>query len=232
MEEKDYFNISEEYPATFDKQHFYGLRSFAERVRYCSEHLPKIAAGSGRVVFKVDDKTALKLAKNPKGIAQNSQEAQIGGDNYFQSVVAIVYNYDQDDKWIESELASKVNSTRFKELVGVDIKTVGYYLRFREEEEKHSSRRSGFNPNFTPEQLQELHNNQFLADIFEMQQNFTILSGDFGELSSYGEVVRDGHPTIVLVDYGLSDEVWRDHYERKPQNRPHQYYVPANMNRY
>jgi hypothetical protein len=218
--ENQIFNVSEDYPASFNKQVFYGLKSFAARLKYCSDHLPKIAAGSGRVVFKIDEQTVLKLAKNPKGIAQNLQEAQIGRDSYFSSIVAQVINYDQDDKWIESELAKKVTPTRFKQLVGVDINTAGSYLRMREDENKPKRGGYGYSHGLAPELIEQLHENEFLVGVVDLMFNFNIMAADFTRLSSYGEVNREGHPTIVLVDYGLSDEVWQDHYERKPQPSP------------
>jgi len=218
---KYYFNISEDYPPSFDKEVFYGLRSFAERIRYCSQHLEKIAAGTGRVVFKVDDKTALKLAKNPKGIAQNAQEAQLGADNYISDIVANVFNSDNDDKWIESELATKVKPNRFKELVGVDIDTAGKYLMQREKEEERRSRSmSGYNFMDTKSELYtQLHENEFLQRVVELMFNYNIKAGDFSKLNSYGEVNREGHPTIVVVDYGLSDEVYQTHYMPKSLRR-------------
>lgn len=224
MDSKYYFDISEDYPATFNKEVFYGLKSFAARINYCSEHLPKIAAGTGRIVFKIDDKTVLKLAKNPKGIAQNLEEASIGRDSYFQDVVAHVYNYDPDDKWIESELAKKVTPTRFKQVTGVDIQTAGTYLKMREDEEKSRRNRSGgISYNIPADQLEQLHENDFLRDMFDLMMNYNLLAGDFDRLSSYGEVNRNGHPLIVAVDYGLSDEVWQDHYERRPAPRLQRY---------
>lgn len=210
---KYYTDLSEDFPASFNKEEFARLRSFAERIRYCTEHLSKIAAGSGRVVFLVDDKSVLKLAKNPKGIAQNLQEAQIGGDNYFKGIVAEVFDYDQDDKWIISEHAKKLTPTRFKQLTSMDIKTAGDYLMMRESENTPINRRFR-SYNFSQEQLEILHNNQFLADIVEVMFNFNIKAGDFTRLSSYGEVNREGQAMVVLVDYGLSDEVYNTHYAR------------------
>lgn len=208
--------VNEDFPPSFDKNVFYGLKSFAQRVKYCTQHLPKIAAGSGRVVFQIDEKTVLKLAKNPKGIAQNLQEAQLGTDNYFSDIVAQVYKYDQNDQWLEVERATKVTPTKFKALVGFDIETVSRYLKKREED--NAPRGKSFHMSsyeFDPVVLEQLHNNDFIKGIVELMHAFNIMSGDLTRLSSYGEVNRDGHPTIVLVDYGLSDEVYQDHYAPK-----------------
>ena len=58
--------IDEDYPSSFDMEHFKQLKRFNERVRYCDEHLTKISSGSARIVYIVDDKMVLKLAKNEK----------------------------------------------------------------------------------------------------------------------------------------------------------------------
>ena len=69
-------SIEEAYPESFNMETFKSLRNHAERNRYAAEHLQKIAAGSSRIVYKIDDEKVLKLAKNDKGIAQNETEIQ------------------------------------------------------------------------------------------------------------------------------------------------------------
>ena len=39
-------------------------------------------------------------------------------------------------------------------------------------------------------------------------------AADFGKLTSYGEVIRDGKPAVVLIDFGCSNDVWKTHYAR------------------
>jgi hypothetical protein len=39
--------------------------------------------------------------------------------------------------------------------------------------------------------------------------------GDMTRLSTYGEVIRDGKPKIVLVDFGLTNTVFDDFYRVK-----------------
>ena len=64
--------ISEEYPKDFDLNQFKSIKSFKGKVLYAKEKLGNpIGMGSSRVVFRVDDNKVLKLAKNPKGQAQN-----------------------------------------------------------------------------------------------------------------------------------------------------------------
>ena len=70
--------MGEDYPSSWNIEEFKSLRSFAERKRYCDANLQKIASGSGRIVYKVDNQKVLKLAKNKKGVAQNEIESELG----------------------------------------------------------------------------------------------------------------------------------------------------------
>lgn len=207
--------IAEDYPASFNKEHFYSLKSYRQRIEYCKQNLPLIASGSGRMVFKIDDKTVLKLAKNEKGKAQNEQEAQIGyNDSYFESIVTKVFHYDMNDEWIESEFAMKLKPSRFKQLTGVDVDEAGRYLR--NEFEENNGKKAIYH--IDPARLAQLHENEFLSTVRELMLNFNLSAGDLGRISSYGEVIRGGQSSVVVTDYGLSDEIYYQYYERPKRN--------------
>ena len=74
--------IEEDYPSSFDMERFKSLTSFNARIKYCEEHLQRLGSGSSRIVYKIDDKKVLKLAKNKKGISQNGTEIGLGNDSY------------------------------------------------------------------------------------------------------------------------------------------------------
>ena len=73
---KDFKMINEKYPNGWDLNTFKKLNTFKSRIEYCDKYLQKINSGSGRIVYKIDNDKVLKLAKNIKGIAQNSTEIQ------------------------------------------------------------------------------------------------------------------------------------------------------------
>lgn len=210
FEELSEYFMSEDYPASFNHDEFAKLRTFAERVRYCTQHLQKIGSGTSRIVYKIDDKSVLKLAKNPKGIAQNELEVQLSNDYYIRSMVATVYNSHPKDEWIESELANKLTPNRFKELTGVDIKLLNRYLWKRQTENKGGK----ISISLPPEQEDFLDENEFAQSIVDLMMNYDMSSGDLGKLSSYGEVNR-GEPTVVVIDYGLNEDVFQDFYQKK-----------------
>jgi hypothetical protein len=212
LEELGEYFMKEEYPSSFNHEEFAKLRSFAERVRYCEQHLQKLAAGSSRIVYRIDNEKVLKLAKNPKGIAQNELEIRLGNDWYLEKegIIAKVFNSDENNQWVEMEFAKKTTPTNFKNITGVDIKILATYLRIREDEFK--GRKSWVS--LDPQTREMCDENEFVASIVDFMHNYDMPAGDLGRLSSYGEVIHDGHPSIVVIDFGLDQEVYNTYYDR------------------
>jgi hypothetical protein len=105
VEEPTYFMNA---PA--EEQELNSTRNFRQRIKLIANKLNKLSAGgSSRIVYKINDKMVLKLAKNQKGIGQNSVEADVGSKNWY-SIVTKVYDYDEDYKWIVSEYAQPFKS--------------------------------------------------------------------------------------------------------------------------
>lgn len=203
-------SIEEAYPESFNMETFKSLRNHAERNRYAAEHLQKIAAGSSRVVYKIDDEKVLKLAKNNKGIAQNGTEISWGNDSYFGDILAKTFDYDDNDLWVEMELARKINKYEFKRLTGFNIEDVNTYLRIFEAE--NNGRTAWWS--IDPELKSKMNEDEFIAKILDFSQSADIEVGDFGRASSYGVVKRDGHEVLVITDYGLTKDVYQTHYEK------------------
>lgn len=198
----------EDYPSSFDMEHFKTLRSFAQRVKYCEEHLKRISSGSSRIVYMIDNTKVLKLAKNQKGLAQNEVEIQWGQDSYFGSILAHTFMYHPDDLWVEMELARKVTKKDFQRLTECNIEEMDMYLR------NFNAINHGKRPIFTmdPEVKERLDENEFVSAIVDFMANIDAPPGDFGRLSSYGIVQRNGQDDIVLIDFGLTNDVYQTYY--------------------
>lgn len=200
--------IKDDYPQSFNMDEFKSLNKFTERVKYCDQHLKKISAGSGRIVYMIDNTKVLKLAKNQKGVAQCEVEIQWGGDYYFNSILADVIDSHDNGLWVEMELANKCSKSQFKSMIGVDIDSFGRYLKNRELENK--GRSTIFR--IEPEIKEILNKNEFAQSVFEFMDASDSGAGDLGRTSSYGIVKRDGHDTIVIVDFGLTNDVYSTYY--------------------
>jgi mRNA-degrading endonuclease RelE of RelBE toxin-antitoxin system len=200
--------LDEDYPTNWNAEEFKQQRSFAARKKYCDTNLQKISSGTGRIVYKIDNEKVLKLAKNQKGVAQNEVEASFSNDYYFESILAKTFDSDPNDLWIEMELARKVTPTIWKKLFKFDINIINDYLH-EMYALRHNVRYYG---NKLPEDIiNELHENEDVKALYEFgDANDSV--GDLGKLSSYGLVKRDGHDSIVIIDYGLTGAIYDSYY--------------------
>jgi len=208
-------NLEEDYPVSFNMDEFKGLTSFAARKRYADEHLEKIASGSGRHVYAVDDKMALKLAANQKGLAQNAEETSVSTQGWNDDVITKVIDSHPNDLWIESERAKKVGKNRFKELTGYRVEDVGAFLKLYDH--KANGRGQYYGAELDKSIEEDMWENEFTSSLGEMIANFAQSAGDLDRISSYGEVNRDGQPQIVVIDYGLSHDVYNTYYNKSRQ---------------
>lgn len=200
---------------------FLKITSFAGRMKYANQNLQRIGSGTGRVVYDIDGQKVLKLAKNQKGIAQNEAEAGAGYYRDTQNIITEVFDNADDDSWLISEKAKKVNEKRIKELTGIpSLNDLYYFLRNYADQSK--GKREVFHQE--PEISEFFWENEFSQDLANFISNYNQSAGDMGRPSTYGEVLRDGQPTIVLTDYGLNDEVYNTHYSPNRKKSRYQMY--------
>lgn len=199
--------VGEEYPATFNMEQFKALKAFSQRMTYCTQQLQRIGSGSGRTVFKIDDTKVLKLAKNQKGVAQNGVELAYKDDWYFEGILAKVLDFDENDLWVEMELARKVTKPMFRKYFGVNPDEFGRYLTHRHN--ANHGKRNFFH--IPPEVSSLLDQSDLFNEIYEFADAIGNV-GDLGRLSTYGWVKRNGEDRIVIIDYGLDNSVYDTYY--------------------
>lgn len=206
-------DIEEDYPISWNVEEFSKLKSFNQRIQYCEKNLTRISSGSSRIAYRIDDTKVLKLAKNKKGIAQNNVEINYSQDYVLETIVAEVFNYDDDGLWLEVELARKITPTMFQKLVGFSFKEYTDGIWYQEEYLK-----PGNNKTFKrskPERFEEMWENEFIREIFDLMGSYdNFFTGDLTKLSTYGVVKRDNQDMIVLIDYGITQEVFKTYYTK------------------
>jgi len=196
--------LEEDYPTNFDLKEFSKLTSYNKRIQYCQERLKRISSGSSRIVYMVDDTKVLKIARNQKGLAQNDIEASYSNYHDIKDITAQVFAYDQNDLWIEMELARRVTPKIFQSIVGVSFEDYcdaldKYFEAVNPQRAAKSWRRSGIEQ----EKYDAMWENEFVYDIFNFMGGYDVPVGDLMKLNSYGLVKRNGQDTIVLIDYGI-----------------------------
>ena len=202
------------YPVSFNMEEFKTLTTFNQRIKYCSARLPRIGAGSSRIVFQIDDEKCLKLAKNQKGIAQNEAE----DDGYIQSLdfVAKVYDVHPQYHWLEMQLARKAKVSDFQRLTGFNFKIFCAWVDYIKT--KYSRRRcfyrdASFDKLFGSDEFYEKIEYTIFDAVDQYMSNMTLeASGDLQRISSWGIVNDGGEEKLVLIDCGLNDDVAKQYY--------------------
>jgi hypothetical protein len=202
--------IIEDYPKDFDIELFSTLRSFSARVKYCEKYLNRISSGSSRIVYKIDETKVLKLAKNNKGLAQNEVEIELSNYSDLEGVVAKVFNYDENNLWLEMELAKKINNNDFKRIIGynfIDFTKFIYNVAV-----DANITRNRYKHDLPSEIADAMWEDINITSIVDYMVNYDIPPGDLMRLSSYGAIKRGGNEDIVIIDYGLTKDVYASHY--------------------
>jgi len=174
----------------------------------------RITSGSGREIFELPNGKILKLAKNPKGIAQNESECDGGLQDMYGDLVTQIVDCDENGIWIVVEQATKISKSRFKAITGLDFDKFTAWLW-----DQYLLHDRGESPAlayyYTDEDAKMMEKNEFANKVISMVIDFAQQPGDYRRINSWGEVNRNGKPMAVLVDYGLTDEIYNTHYNRR-----------------
>lgn len=201
--------LTEAMDNTFSFEELSNSRSFNAAFKYCTKHLGRhIGKGSSRVTFQIDDEKVLKLAWNEKGVAQNLEEIRAYGDDIFPKV----FDNDTNDLWIISEFVLPAKKQDFKHCFNMSFEDFCLFL--------YSCSRYMFNDRYMSamprEKFDELLNNDKLYAFYDYISNYgSIVVGDMTRLCNYGLAQRNGKPHIVLLDSGLTEDVWETYYKPK-----------------
>ena len=166
-----------------------------EAEEYLNNHGKEFGEGSARKTYLIDSSKILKLAKGTKGIAQNEAEVSVYTNPNVRSVVAKIFDYHPDFRWVISELvrpmeASRAGARDFSRLTGLD------FNEFISDLDRLSA--------YSSEEIDGLeHFSDFHKAVLQMMNHESVLLADMRELEHWGKT-SDGR--VVLLDYGYTKE--------------------------
>ena len=207
--------ITEAAKNTFSTDQLSQITSFRQRLLYCQQNLGQsIGSGSSRVVFQIDDQRCLKLAKNEKGIAQNEVE----GEYYKQQFDCIpkIFDKAEDDSWMICEYVLPAKPADFKHCLGLTWDEFQSFMGSAYNEYDRNRFRNTYYSKMNDEQFYELiENNGILQEFYQYMTDYQPPLGDLLRIANYGMVRRYNQDYIVILDHGLTDQIYNDYYRRK-----------------
>jgi len=204
-------NVSEK----FNLNKFKSL-SGNELYKYADGKLQQTGEGSSRAVFILNSSKVLKIAITRKnslgsGAAQNKTEVDFYTNPKTKQVCAKIFDFDPDYEWLISELVRPVSEEEFEKLTGVNSYDFGYFGK---------NLIDGLSPEEIYEHYSEdniIHDTKPISKklfdkwiyVLENIVNQGIMTEDLTNPGHWG-VTSSGN--LVVLDYGLTDSVWTEHY--------------------
>jgi hypothetical protein len=199
--------------STFKLNEFKKLKTRNDKLDYAKHSLESLGRGSARHVFALSSNYALKIAINPKGVAQNEAELDVYTNPKTKGIVAKIFDYDKDYHWIVSEIVKP-------------FRTTGEFERFM-----GSNDWDDFDSSFdnimwcadnpiNPQAMNSIKNlpqklKDFIYALSELIKINNLTPGDVINHEHWGHTTNG---EVVILDYGLTEKVYDDHYSKASLN--------------
>lgn len=191
----------------FDISEFKKLTSSEQILKYAEERLEFLEKGSSRSVFVLSSRKVLKIAmpfrSDPDnsveaGIAQNQHEVDVYTSSTTKSIVTRIYDFDPEYKWLISELVKPFKSSyEFGKLTNLYFNSMMAYIDDVEKDR--------IDLNSIPSEYLKFINP--LINLTRVVENFDV--GDLWQIGHWGKT-SDGR--VVILDYGLSQDIYEEYY--------------------
>ena len=224
MRAKEFLNDAElremPLPADWDPEKLNLRQTFKDRLKYALDRAKRLGGGSSRVAMIIEYEgrpTALKVAKNLKGLAQNEAEIDILKDGYVGKLPIVIplIDYDKANKrpvWLQTEVAKKVQGRTLMQMLHTPAlwllsnrvnNILGKKIAGDMNDEKIKKYYFESNNNLwkPTEQGWEIFNT-YADELADLVSSTTIVTGDLNNPANWG--VYNGRP--VVIDLGFTEE--------------------------
>ena len=208
-------------PTDWDASQLGQGTSFKSRLAYALERAKKLGTGSSRVAMTIEyegRQTVLKIAKNQKGLAQNSVEASILDDGYASQLGILIPLIDYDTQhrephWIHTELAQKATAKQLCTLIKCpDLHFLTNFATSITGKKRFLGLPQGY-----MDKLREIGFSEDDAEtcteyantLADLNSNFDVELADFTRAANWG--LYQGKP--VIIDVGFNSNVMNQYYK-------------------
>jgi len=226
----NYLFLNEAHFGKFNMDVFKNLDTLQEKQDYASQNLQKLGEGSSRVAYALSTSKALKVVIYPdgsprfiqqtaeKGWAQNEAEIEVWTNPKTKAVAAKIFDFDGDRyDWLVMEIAQPVAGPSDLGLPCQEHVGMCQLVDFIQSSEMFDDFISSLDYSVPREQKAGIRNElqayvdnppAYMKALVELVKNNDLDSGDLHP-DHFGKTA-DGR--IVLFDYGLTRDVYRNHY--------------------
>ena len=155
------------------------------------------------------------MAKNAKGIAQNEYEY----DNYYASdddVLPKCFECADDYSWIISEYVLPAKPKDFQIVFNMTWDDFCGWLNRTKLQYVHSSYQKYMWKVMDKDKwLDIIENNEAIYPLYVWLINRQHNMQDLQRIANWGLASRSGEPTLVILDNGLSEEIFNQYYKKR-----------------
>lgn len=222
-------------PPDWDPEKLNLRQTYKNRIKYALDRAKRLGGGSARIAMIVDymgRPTVLKVAKNYKGLKQNQAEVDILDDGYLGNLPIVIplIDYDRENNqpvWIQTEVAKQITAPTLMKMLHTPSmwlftnkvrNILGRRKPLEMDDKKIKEIYFGHSIILNKPTEQDWNIFQEYADkVADLVDNSTLEVGDLSAASNWG--VYNNRP--VVIDLGLSEEVWQKYYVagREARNR-------------
>ena len=106
------------------------------------------------------------------------------------------------------ELARRAKKSDFKKEHGIDFFDFAHFIANYSKQSQGKS-----SVYYMDKEIEgQMYENEFVMDVAQFMVDSDSLPGDIGAIGSWGLVKRDGLWKLVLIDFGITNEIYQTYY--------------------
>lgn len=195
----------------FDMARFRAMETPEEMQEYADNSLELVGRGSSRAVYSLTGSKVLKVAA-PRGgkgscdagVAQNQAEADLYTDPATRDVTTRIFDFDPEYRWLVSEAVRPVSEAEFEASFGSPLSDVMRAVTLADSADM--TVREALEA--LEEDGEDVPDGRAVDMVLSLVRQ-GLLPGDLEEVDHWGKTTSG---RVVLLDYGFTSEVSRDHY--------------------
>lgn len=229
--DEEYKKASERYARnqsdknTYDEMAFF-TQTMLKFMKENQSQIRYVGKGSSRYVYAMADGTALKIAKSKAGIAQNKQEAKICMNPLIKYQIFPDFYGADTEKWLtlNCELCAKAEEEDFTDILSTDIETVIDVIKYiiktfnNIADVDMNNVKQHFSSCATLVNMMKNNNTKASEALWSLVKFYMkngideLVPDDLEVVENWGIAVRDNQKVLVVIDAGLSENIYQNHY--------------------